>query len=87
MDYMFNIPLDHIYHLTNAILYPQNQKLEQLNEMLYSFEKSCLPSMPKLLTIGQPVYSDDIFKLESSWKDIVKDYQVLKCKITIKIIV
>lgn len=54
----------------------QNTKQDTLSEKLITFEQNGLPAMPRLLTIGQKVYPEEVFKVESSWKDIVKDYSV-----------
>ena len=69
---------DLAYQLTQSYFNnsEQNQKQDLLSDKLITFEQNGLPAMPRLLTIGQPEYPDEVFKVESTWKDIVKDFSV-----------
>ena len=45
-------------------------------ERLNQYSMLGFPAMPGLLTIGEKVYLDEIFEIESDWKQIVNNPEV-----------
>ena len=45
-------------------------------ERLNQYSMLGFPAMPELLTIGEKVYPEEIFEIESDWKQIVASPEV-----------
>ena len=54
-------------------LLQQQDKSDQLNELLEQYSRKGLPKMPDLLTLGRPVYDKEGFRLEKHWTMVVSD--------------
>ena len=58
-------------------MFQDKEKLDQLNELLNAYSLQGLPPPPSLIQIGQPHLDEKTFQVESDWRLIVDNSEVI----------